>query len=118
MATGADGIFGQLLLLCDGSVILPIQIIFTNILPTSINPDMWALANVASIFKKDNKRLVKNYRPISPVCGKILEKIIFNNLYIYLHTSRRFHNEPTIIFLMKSIRLLIALNPLKLEQYF
>ena len=75
--------------LCDKSVILPLQIIFTNILSTSIYPDMWKLANVAPIFEKGNKQLIKNYRPISrlPVCGKILEKIIFNNLYTYLHTN-------------------------------
>ena len=48
---------------------------------------MWKLANVAPIFK-GNKQLIKNYRPISllPVCG-ILENIIFNNLYTYLHTN-------------------------------
>ena len=40
MATGPDGISGQMLLLCDKSVILPLQIIFTNILSTSIYPDM------------------------------------------------------------------------------
>ena len=34
-ATGSDGISGQMLLLCDESVILPLQIIFTNILTTS-----------------------------------------------------------------------------------
>ena len=39
-ATGSDGISGQMLLLCDVSVILPLQIIFTNILSTSIYPDM------------------------------------------------------------------------------
>ena len=37
-ATGSDGISGQMLLLCDESVILPLQIIFTNILSTSIYP--------------------------------------------------------------------------------
>ena len=48
---------------------------------------MWKLANVAPIFKKGNKQLIKNSRPISilPVCGKILEKIIFNNLYLSSH---------------------------------
>ena len=32
---------------------------------------------------------LKNYRPISllPICGKILEKIIFNNLYRYLNSN-------------------------------
>ena len=70
-ATGPDGISCQMLLLCDESVILPLQIIFTNILSTSIYPDMLKLANVAPIFKKGNKQqLIKNYRPISllPVC--------------------------------------------------
>ena len=87
--TGSDGISGQILLTCDESVIIPLQIIFTNILSTSIYPDMWKLANVTPIFKKGDKQLIKNYRPISllPICGKILEKIIFNNLYTYLHTN-------------------------------
>ena len=35
-ATGSVGISGQMLLICDESVILPLQIIFTNILSTSI----------------------------------------------------------------------------------
>ena len=50
---------------------------------------MWKLANVVPLFKNGNKQLIKNYRPISllPVCGKIVEKIIFNNHYTYLHTN-------------------------------
>ena len=75
-----------MLLLCDESVVLPLQIIFTNILLTS---DMWKLANVPPIFKKGDKQLIKNYRPISLFsnCGKILENIIINYLYIHLHTN-------------------------------
>ena len=84
-ATGS----GQMLLLRDETIILPLQIIFTNILTTSIYPDMWKLADVTPIFKKGDKQLIKNYRTISllPICGKILEKVIFNNLYSYLHTN-------------------------------
>ena len=50
---------------------------------------MWKIANVTPIFKKGDKQLIKNYRPISllPICGKIFEKIIFNSLYAYLHTN-------------------------------
>ena len=75
-ATGFDGISGQILLLCD-SVVLPLKIIFRNILATSTYPDMWKLANVTPIFKKGDKQLIKNYRPISllPICGKPFEKI-------------------------------------------
>ena len=40
-ATGPDGISGQMLLLCDDSVSIPLQIIYSNILSTSIYPDIW-----------------------------------------------------------------------------
>ena len=78
-----------MLLLCDDSVILPLQMIFSNIISTSIYPDLWKLANITPIFKKGNKQLVENYRPISllPICGKILEKIIFNQMYTYLQSN-------------------------------
>ena len=48
------------------------------------------MENVTPIFKKGDKQLTKNYRPISllPICGKILEKIIFNHLYSYLTANR------------------------------
>ena len=50
---------------------------------------MWKLANVTPIFKKEDKQLVKNYRPISllPIYGKIMEKLIFNSLYFYLSSN-------------------------------
>ena len=78
-----------MLLLCDDSVILPLKIIFRNILLTSTYPDIWKLANATPIFKEGDKQLIKNYRPISllPICGKIIEKIIFNNLYSYLNAN-------------------------------
>ena len=78
-----------MLLLCNESVILPLQIIFRNILSTSIYPHTWKLANVTPIFKKGDKQLIKNYRPISllPICGKFLEKLIFNKLYSYLQLN-------------------------------
>ena len=88
-ATGSDGISGQMLLLCDNSVVLPLKIIFRNILVASTYPVMWKLANVIPIFKKGDKQSINNYRPISllPICGKMFEKIIFNNLYKYLNTN-------------------------------
>ena len=44
--------------------------------------------NVTPIFEKGDKQLIKNDRSISllPICGKVLEKLIFNHLYSYLHT--------------------------------
>ena len=85
-ATGADEISARMLLICDDSVVLPLMIIFSNILETSVYPDQWKLANVVPVYKKDDKQLVKNYRPISllPICGKIFEKLIFDSLYAHL----------------------------------
>ena len=56
---------------------------------TSIYPHTWELADVTPILKKGDKQLIKNYRPISllPICGKFLEKLIFNKLYSYLQLN-------------------------------
>ena len=42
------------------------------------------------MHKKNDKQLVKNYRPISllPIFGKIFEKIIFNKIYRFLLEER------------------------------
>ena len=99
-ATGSDGISGQMLLLCDNSVVLPLKIIFKNILATSTFPNMWKLANVTPIFKKGDKQLIKNYRPISllPICGRIFEKNYFNNLLDGIKAFRKKHSNISRIY--------------------
>ena len=74
-----------MLLHCDSSLVHPLKLIFENILSTGIYPEIWKLASVTSIHKKGGKYLAGNYRPISllPICGKIFEKIVFNQLYYY-----------------------------------
>ena len=68
---------------------MSLEIIFENILLTSLYPEKWKLAKVIPIFKKGDKQSTNNYRPISllPTCGKIFEKNIFNNLYPYLNAN-------------------------------
>ena len=125
-ATGSDGISVRMLLLCDNSVVLSLKVIFQNILDTSTYPNIWKLANVTPIFKKGDKQLIKNYRPISllPICGKNVEKIIFNNLYSYLDANNLITKKQSgfrpgetpqqtnyYILLMKSIRPSRTPNP-------
>ena len=47
------------------------------------------MGNVIPVHKKNEKNLMKNYRPISllPICGKLFEKLIFDNLYNYVFSN-------------------------------
>ena len=44
------------------------------------------MANVQPVHKKSSRQQIKNYRPISllPICSKIFEKIIFDQMYRFL----------------------------------
>ena len=46
-------------------------------------------ANVVPSYKKNDKQLVKNYRPISllPICGKIFERLIYNKLFHFFQEN-------------------------------
>ena len=77
------------------SIIPPLKIIFESAIRSSHFPDAWKKGNIIPVHKKESKNLVKNYRPISllPIFGKILEKIIYNNLF---ESSRRINSFLTI----------------------
>ena len=40
---------------------------------------------IVPIHKEGDKQLLENYRPVSllPICGKVFERIIFNDLFKY-----------------------------------
>ena len=52
-------------------------------------PDSWKRTNVKPIYKKNNRQLKSNYRPILllPIYGKILEKIVFAQVYSFLNNN-------------------------------
>ena len=85
-AHGHDDISVNMIKLCGESLILPLNLIFNNILRTAKFPKQWKRANVTPVHKKESKQLVKNYRPISllPIFAKMFEKIIFKHLYNHL----------------------------------
>ena len=85
-AHGHDDISIRMIKICDVSLLKPLTILFENSAKSSCYPDIWKKSNIIPAHKKNDKRLVNNYRPISllPIFGKLFEKIIFNRIYDFL----------------------------------
>ena len=53
-------------------------------------PDIWKLANLVPVHKKEEKNLLKNYCPISllPIFSKIFERVIYNFLFNHFVSNK------------------------------
>ena len=89
-AHGWDGISIRMIKICEQSISIPLIIIFKKAILSGIYPDNWKKGNIVPVHKKENKSLIKNYRPISllPICGKIFEKLIYNSLFEFLKLNK------------------------------
>ena len=74
-----------MLKLCGKSICKPLDLIFQSCIKQGKFPTEWKKANVVPVHKKGDKQILKNYRPVSllPICGKIFERLIYNNLSEY-----------------------------------
>ena len=83
---GWDDISINMIKLCDTEIVKPLYLMYTECLETGRFPSSWKKANVSPIYKKENRQLKKNYRPISllPICGKMFKKLMFDAIYEYL----------------------------------
>ena len=72
-----------MLQLCGNPISNPLEPIFKQTMESDSFPSEWKKGNVVPIHKKDGKKCLKNYRPVSllPICGKISEKSIFNEMF-------------------------------------
>ena len=70
--------------LCHSEVTTRLKQIFSGCINSDMFPGCWKYANVQPIHKKDN------YMPISllPICGEILEKIVFDHVYAFLYVNK------------------------------
>ena len=78
-ADGYGDISIRMLKLSRKSILKPLKRIFENFLRTRLFPNQWKKVSVVPIHKKDDKRLIENYRPISllQICVKVFERLIF-----------------------------------------
>ena len=82
-AHGHDEISIRMLKICGSSVCRTSQIIYKSCLDRGKFLQEWEKA------KKNDKQLVKNYRPICllPICGKVFELILYNSLFDFLNQN-------------------------------
>ena len=64
-AHGYDNLSIKMIKLCEKSITIPLKLIFEESLKFGVFPEIWKKANVVPAHKKEDKTLVKNYRPIS-----------------------------------------------------
>ena len=69
--------------LCDKSEAFPLKLLFQSSLEKGLFPIDWKKSNIVPIHEKEDKNLIKNYRPISllPIFSKIYERLIFNSIF-------------------------------------
>lgn len=77
------------------SIAEPISDIYNACISTGIFPDKLKIAKIIPLFKKDSKKTMGNYRPISllPSISKIFEKIMFRNISQYLEKHEILSNN-------------------------
>ena len=85
-ACGPDKIPTYILRECAEEIAPLLTKIFTQSIEEGDLPEDWLSANVCPIFKKGNKSLPANYRPISltSVSCKLLEHVIFRNIMAHV----------------------------------
>ena len=62
-------------------------------------PTEWKKTNIAPIHKKGDKQTLENYRPVSLllICGKILEKLLFNETFNFSLKTNLFHQISPVL---------------------
>ena len=89
-ASGPDNIPNRILKECAIHLAPILKIILQCTLDTGELPKDWRDASISNIFKKGDKHLPENYRPVSltPVTCKILEHIICRHLLKHLEKNK------------------------------
>ena len=89
---GPDGIHSRILVELINQITPPLTILFRNSLRTHRIPEKWKQAAKSAIYKKVNKNLACNYRPIclTSVACKCMEQIIRTHIIHYLKNNKLF----------------------------
>lgn len=88
-SAGHDSISINMLKKISPLIVKPLSLIINQSLTTGIFPHKLKIAKVIPLYKKNDKTMLDNYRPISllPSISKVFERIVYNQLYEYLTTN-------------------------------
>ena len=88
-ATGIDNISGKILKVAALAISPSLTYIINHAIISCCFPDDWKVARVLPFHKKGPRNLPDNYRPISilPAISKIIERILYDQLYDYLSAN-------------------------------
>ena len=88
-SSGMDGISNKLLKWIKYIVVQPLTLIINQSLTSGIYPDKFKISKITPLHKKDNRKIVSNYRPISllPTMSKIIERVMHSQLYAFLNEN-------------------------------
>ena len=86
---GIDGFHPRVLKELEEVISLPITIIYKKSIEESILPSQWKEAEITPIFKKDERHLPKNYRPVSltSIICKLLEKLVIEDMINHIKSN-------------------------------
>jgi hypothetical protein len=92
---GPDELHPRLLKELPKSLTKPLCIIFNQSLRLKMTPKQWKKVTISAIFKKGNRSMAGNYRPVSltSVVCKLLEKIIREHIKKHMKVNKSFSNK-------------------------
>ena len=89
---GPDGLHPRFFNELASSLSKPLCQIFMISLNTHTLPNQWKEAKISTIFKKGNKKVASNYRPVSliSIVCKIMETIVRNHIVDHMKKNKLF----------------------------
>ena len=83
--------------ICRKVITIPLKLILDQSPKEGKFPEICKVANVVPVHKKEDKCLVKNYRPISllPIFAKVFERVIYNSLFNYFLHNKLFTSSQS-----------------------
>ena len=76
--------------LCDNSLVKPLSVIFQKCIKSDVFLDSWKKIRHCPNSQKNDKQLINNYRPVSPlpICSKIFKIIISNLIFQFIEENK------------------------------